>query len=97
MNWLDDLRPGDLVDRMMGGSIRMRLRVKSIGTRIVCEGGWEFDPRTGAEIDDDIPTPHGVALTVLVPPDDVERDCVTEEDIEQAAERMLGLFKGLGP
>jgi hypothetical protein len=44
---------GDKVTRMMGGSIPMELTVTAVTEdRIIC-GPWEFDKRTGAEIDED--------------------------------------------
>lgn len=45
---------GDKVTRMLAGTIPDRLRVTEVKPdRIVC-GLWEFDPATGAEIDEDL-------------------------------------------
>lgn len=45
---------GDEITRMLAGSIPMKLKVTEITEdRIIC-GGWEFDKKTGAEIDDDL-------------------------------------------
>jgi hypothetical protein len=39
---------------MLAGEIAMELRVTEITEdRVIC-GAWEFDKRTGAEIDDDL-------------------------------------------
>ena len=54
MIWLASLRVGDPVRRLLGGVCPMDLRVTEIHPdRVVC-GGWEFDPRTGAEIDEEL-------------------------------------------
>jgi len=51
---LPKLKVGDVVIRYLAGTIRMPLKVTAITKdRIVCEL-WEFDPITGAEIDDDL-------------------------------------------
>ena len=55
MNILAHVKIGDIMDRTMslGGPV-MSLKVTEItNDRIIC-GDWEFDPRTGAEIDDDL-------------------------------------------
>jgi len=47
-----DIKVGDVVVRVLGGSVEMSLEVTSLSSdRIVC-GDWEFDRTTGAEIDD---------------------------------------------
>jgi hypothetical protein len=44
---------GDEVTRMLGGTVPMKLKVTAItDERIIC-GPWEFDKKTGAEIDED--------------------------------------------
>ena len=48
------LKIGDIVTRLLGGSIPMRLSVTDItDSRIIC-GPWEFDKITGVEIDEEI-------------------------------------------
>ena len=45
---------GDMVTRLLGGSVPMELRITAITEdRIIC-GSWEFDKATGAEIDEDM-------------------------------------------
>jgi hypothetical protein len=51
--WLQALKPGDSVHRNLGGSL-MRLKVSEVTRdRVIC-GAWEFDRRTGAEIDEEL-------------------------------------------
>ena len=46
------LKVGDVVTRMLCGTIPMKLKVSEITEdRIIC-GAWEFDKTTGVEIDD---------------------------------------------
>ncbi|HZR19084.1 MAG TPA: hypothetical protein VFE51_17485 [Verrucomicrobiae bacterium] len=51
---LFDIKAGDLVLRWLPDlPAPMRLKVVTVtANRIVCSGGWEFDPKTGAEIDE---------------------------------------------
>lgn len=45
-------KAGDTVFRMFAGVVEMPLVVSSVtADRIVC-GAWQFDQRTGAEVDD---------------------------------------------
>lgn len=54
MTQLTDVKVGDTVTRMLAGVIPMELTVtNATGTRITC-GPWEFDRRTGAEVDEDL-------------------------------------------
>lgn len=46
----DNIKPGDMVTRILGG-IPMQIRVQSV-TETVIDCGWEFDRKTGCEIDD---------------------------------------------
>lgn len=49
---LRDVKVGDVVTRMLCGTMPMQLRVTAVTEqRIIC-GEWEFDRETGAEIDD---------------------------------------------
>jgi len=50
---------GNIVTRMLAGSIPMKLEITEITEdRIIVGGGWEFNKHTGHEIDD--------AISVLV-------------------------------
>jgi hypothetical protein len=53
--WLRALRPGDIVQRLIGRPASpMRLKVTAVTeTRIFC-GDWEFDRDTGWEIDEEL-------------------------------------------
>lgn len=53
MKTLNDVVAGDLVFRWLGGIAEpMQLKVAAVTyDRIICVGGWEFDKKTGAEID----------------------------------------------
>lgn len=49
------VKVGNHVERMLGGSIPMKLLVIEVtDDLIVCGGGWQFSRRNGAEIDEDI-------------------------------------------
>lgn len=49
----NDMKVGDVVTRMLAGTIPLELLVTEVtDTKIICGGGWEFDKATGAEIDD---------------------------------------------
>lgn len=51
---MSNLKVGDKVIRMLAGTIPMELKVTDIiGDLIVC-GWWQFDAKTGAEIDADL-------------------------------------------
>jgi hypothetical protein len=50
----DNIKVGDQVTRMLAGKIAMQLRVTTIADGVITCGGWTFDQRTGAEIDDDL-------------------------------------------
>jgi len=45
---------GDTVTRMLGGSIPMNLEVTKVTADLIVCGAWEFDRKTGAEIDKDL-------------------------------------------
>ena len=46
------MKVGDVVTRMLGGTIPMRLSVSAITDRIITCSDWQFDKATGAEIDE---------------------------------------------
>lgn len=53
---------GDIVTRVMAGTVRMNLKVTEITEdKIIC-GSWEFDKMTGLEIDDAFP---GMVISYL--------------------------------
>lgn len=46
---------GDYVTRMLAGTIPMELHVIEVtNDLIICAGGWKFDRKTGAEVDEDL-------------------------------------------
>jgi hypothetical protein len=61
---------GDMVTRLLAGSVEMELRVTALTEdRIIC-GGWEFDRATGAEIDEDLgwgPPPKMTGSFIKIP------------------------------
>lgn len=52
MPYLDELKVGDVITRMLGG-IPMGLKVTAIDDFIHC-GPWKFSKRNGAEIDEEL-------------------------------------------
>jgi hypothetical protein len=68
----NDIKVGDVVTRMLAGTIPLELLVTEVtDTKIICGGGWEFDKATGAEIDDLLnwgPPPH-MTGSFLKPPE----------------------------
>ena len=63
---LQSLKVGDFVERALGGTVLMKMKVVDITDRIVCinipkkgepdfgPADWEFHKETGAEIDEDL-------------------------------------------
>jgi hypothetical protein len=49
----EHVKPGDVVTRMLGGEIPMKLKVQTV-TDTIIDCGWTFDRKTGAEIDEDL-------------------------------------------
>lgn len=49
-----NIKPGDLIERMLGFSIPVYLVVQEVTDDLI-KAGWEFDRNTGLEVDDDIP------------------------------------------
>lgn len=47
----ENVKAGDVVVRMLGGQIRMELKVQAVTDKLI-DCGWTFDRKTGAEIDD---------------------------------------------
>ena len=55
----EQIREGDLVTRLLGGTVPMRLRVAKVDDKLIYCGGtdesaWMFDRETGAEVDHDL-------------------------------------------
>lgn len=80
------VKVGDTVTRLLAGKIPMRLRVTEVtDVKIIAGIGWEFDRKTGAEIDDDLNwgPPPKVTGSFLVEQDD------TSEFVKAAATKTL--------
>jgi hypothetical protein len=58
------IKVGDVIERMLGFSIPMYLKVGNV-TDDVIDCGWEFNRHTGIEIDEYIPTPVSYIKRVL--------------------------------
>ena len=69
---LNQIKNGDYVTRMLAGTAPMELKVTEVTEDlIVCEGGWKFDRKTGAEIDEDLdwgPPPQHTGSFLLPTP-----------------------------
>jgi hypothetical protein len=61
---LKEIKPGDVIERMLGFEIPVYLVVQEV-TENTIEAGWSFDRKTGIEIDKDIPTPVSYIRKVL--------------------------------
>ncbi len=49
------MKVGDKVTRMLAGSIPMNLTITAIDDEFIhCGGGWKFDKKTGAEVDEEL-------------------------------------------
>lgn len=51
--FLQSLKPGDIVVRLLAGKIPVRLKVTAVDAFIHC-GPWKFSLKTGAEIDEEL-------------------------------------------
>lgn len=49
-----EVEVGDVVTRMLAGTIPHELRVTAVSPTLIECGPWTFDPVTGAEIDEDL-------------------------------------------
>ena len=56
-NDLRTIKEGDIVERMLGFVIPLKLVVTKVTDETIEAGLWVFDRNTGLEIDEDIPTP----------------------------------------
>jgi hypothetical protein len=48
---LADIRPGDIITRMLAGTIPMQLRVTKVHEELIFCGSWTFNQATGVEED----------------------------------------------
>lgn len=48
----EHIKVGDIVTRMLAGTIPMELKVTEVTDTLIACGPWEFDRITGHEIDD---------------------------------------------
>ena len=55
---LSEAAPGDIVTRLLAGTIPMELRVTAVDARFIYCGpagsGWKFDRASGAEVDEEL-------------------------------------------
>mgnify|MGYP001549148454 CR=1 FL=1 len=61
MTRFENLNVGDMVTRMLGGTIPMKLPVSAMHHQIIICSAWQFDRATGAAIDEVLgwgPPPH---------------------------------------
>ena len=58
------IKPGDVIERMLGFSIPIYLNVQSVNEKII-DAGWTFSRETGLEVDEDIPTTVSYISKVL--------------------------------
>ena len=61
---LANIKEGDILERMLAFAIPMPIIVQSVNETII-DAGWQFDRRTGLEIDEDIPTKVSYIRRVL--------------------------------
>ncbi len=50
----EKLRVGDVVVRMLAGTLPMKLQVSDITDQLIVCSAWRFDKVTGAEIDEEL-------------------------------------------
>lgn len=49
-----EVKPGQIVTRMLAGVVPKRLKVTSVDGEFIHCGWWKFDRRTGAEVDEEL-------------------------------------------
>ena len=54
MAGFEKLKVGDVVVRMLAGTIPMKLQVSEITEQLIVCSAWQFDKATGAEIDEEL-------------------------------------------
>lgn len=54
MAGFEKLRVGDVVVRMLAGTLPMKLQVSDITEQLIVCSAWQFDKATGAEIDEEL-------------------------------------------
>ena len=50
--YFSNLQVGDVVTRMLGGSVPMMLTISAVTDTLIICGGWKFCRKTGVEIDE---------------------------------------------
>ncbi len=50
----ENLRVGDVVVRMLAGTLPIKLQVSDITDQLIVCSAWQFDRATGAEIDEEL-------------------------------------------
>lgn len=53
-NRLNNVRKGDVVDRMLCGMLPMQVRVSEVTPLYIVCGAYKFDRTTGAELDEEL-------------------------------------------
>ena len=54
MMGFENLQVGDVVVRMLAGTLPMKLQVSDITDQLIICSAWQFDKVTGAEIDEEL-------------------------------------------
>ncbi len=54
MTGFEKLRVGDVVVRMLAGTLPMKLQVSEVTEQLVVCSAWQFDKATGAEINEEL-------------------------------------------
>lgn len=73
------LAVGDTVDRYISGVIPMRLKVTEVTEERITCGAWDFDPKTGCELDDYIPDiRQGLVISWIERVDTADQEIVHE-------------------
>jgi hypothetical protein len=54
MTGFEKLKVGDVVVRMLAGTLPMKLQVSAITEQLIICSAWQFDKATGAEIDEEL-------------------------------------------
>lgn len=50
--FLDSLKVGDIVTRMLAGVVAINLRVTALDDKLITCGAWTFNRATGGEVDE---------------------------------------------
>jgi hypothetical protein len=81
MNYLQEIKPGDVITRMLAGELPIELNVTEVTDDTIYCGergvGWKFDRKTGAEVDEDLnwgPPPLMTGSFIKIPRVDQDHD-----------------------